>query len=104
MCTPEVHISESAKDVHIKPDEDQACTPHVHNIRRDVPMQPNERAKIARCAPDECVRMHGLTTKDGAPMCTPEVHITEVGNEQQARIIKVNTAKSPVVTNSSPMY
>ena len=35
-------------------------------IRRDMPMQPNEKARIARCAPDECaecIRMHGLTTR-----------------------------------------
>ena len=59
VCTP---------DVHAEIYEDRECTPHVHMVRRDVPMRPNERANIARCAPDECVSYrptaHGLTTEE----------------------------------------
>ena len=84
MCTSDVHISEFDKDVHSKVDKDQECTPRVHLIRRDVPMQPNERANLARCAPDECVRVHGLTAEDGVPMCTPEVHIAECGTSEMS--------------------
>ena len=85
-CTPQCHVHIKADEdqeytphVNIKADEHQVCTSdvhaeiyedqgrtsHVHIVRRDVLMRPNERANIARCSPDECVRAHGLTREEG---------------------------------------
>ena len=77
-CTPRAHVHIKAEqdqvctqDVHAEIYEDQERTPHVHIVRRDVPMRPNERANIARCAPDECVRAHGLTTEEDGDDIVP---------------------------------
>ena len=80
MKTNSVHHNDCHDIVHnvIKANEDQVCTPDmhakiyghqtrtslVHIVWRDVPMRPNERANVARCTADECVRMHGLTTEE----------------------------------------
>ena len=77
----------------------------------DVPMQPTERANIARCAPDEYVRVHGLIIEEDAAAlhqaASTEHHGDATGTattDQAVQIIQVkqeghrNVSDAPAVS------